>query len=290
MHQILIYGMILFDSINNENHIGGPPLNVALHMARMGQKPWLISAVGEDALGEQAREILKNENVSDHYVKTDSHQTGQSVAYIDDAGIPSFILQSNVAYEYITLPEEKIIALAKNEYDLLYFGTIEQESEVSRRTLKRLLNDLSFKHTFYDINLREGHYSKNVIDFLFGHTDILKLNDEEIFLINKIFDLGLYNEQDIIDWLFKMYQFNIIIVTRGKNGASAYSSSSCRQNVEGLKVKVKDTVGAGDAFSAGFIAEYLESKNILEALKQGNRLGAFVASQTGSVPAIKDGF
>lgn len=287
MHDVLIYGMILFDSINNEDHIGGPPLNVSLHMARMGYMPQLVSAVGDDKLGALAREVLQNEGVSDQYVLTDAHETGQSIAHVDDKGIPVFDIKRNVAYEYIDLDEKVLTSLAQKKYDLLYFGTVEQQGEVTRGTLKRLLEQLSFEKKYYDINLREGHYTRELIDFLLQNANILKLNDDEVFLINEIFDLRKNGEQEIIDWLFREYRFNIVIVTRGKAGASAYSPQT-RQDVEGIKIEVKDTVGAGDAFSAGFIAEYLNSGNMLEALKKGNNLGAYVASQVGAVPAKKD--
>lgn len=281
---VLIYGMILFDSINNENHIGGPPLNVSLHLARLGYNPLLISAVGNDELGLSARETLKREGVSDQYVLTDGHKTGQSIAYVDNNGIPMFDIERDVAYEYIDLPDDLFASLTHKKYDLLYFGTVELEGKVTQETLKRLLQKLSFEKRYYDINLREGHYTRELVNFLLKNANILKLNDDEVFLINNIFNLYMNSETDIIHWLFKTYHFDIIIVTRGKDGASAYSSSA-RQDVGGIKIEVKDTVGAGDAFSAGFIAEYIKSGNVAKALTNGNRLGAYVAAHVGAVPA-----
>lgn len=283
MADILTYGMILFDSIDNEYHIGGPSLNVAAHIARQGLTPTFVSAVGQDGLGDMAMEFIKNEGLSARYIYKNRRPTGRSVAVIDENGIPTFDIKREVAYEYIELDEDDVKDLSGKKYDLVYFGTVEQQGEVSLNTLKRLLENVNYKKAYYDINLRKGHYTRGLVEELLSYADILKLNDDEVSLINEIFDFGLNTEEQIVNRLFQDFKFDIIIVTRGDKGASAYTPESVF-SVGGIEVEVKDTVGAGDAFSAAFIAEYVKSGDIASAVEKGNRLGAYVASRAGAVP------
>jgi len=285
MNNVLVFGMILFDSINGDNHIGGPPLNVAIHMARLGQAPLLISAVGNDELGSIARSILMEEGVSTEYIITDTHETGKAVADVDNQGIPVFDIKRDVAYDYITLSDDELDRLDHCRFDMIYFGTVEQRSKVTHSTLEVLLKRISFKDAFYDVNLRDGHYTREVIEFSLLHTSIFKLNDVEIMLLGQIFDLKLNNEKEIIDWLFDTYRISIIIVTRGGKGASVFTPEF-RKDVQGIKVAVKDTVGSGDAFSAGFIVEYMKSGDVCKAVVKGNELGAYTASHVGAVPKM----
>lgn len=275
--------MILFDSINGEYYIGGPPLNVTLHMARKGYSPLFISAVGDDDLGDVALKLLAEEGVSSQLIKIDTHETGKTVVDVDEKGVPTFNVKRYVAYEYIKLEEEEFERLSQENFDLVYFGTIEQTGETTAATLQQVLKRVPHAHVFCDINLRKGLYTREIIDYSLSNTTILKLNDVEIMMLDTIFNLGLKEEEKMVDWLFKTYKIEIIILTRGALGATTITPTS-RYDVEGIKVKVKDTVGSGDAFSAGFIAEYLETGDLLSATIKGNELGAYVASCDGAVP------
>lgn len=288
MADILAYGMILFDSIDNKYHIGGPSLNVATHIVRHGFNPTFISAIGDDELGDMALEFIENEGISQRYIYKNGHPTGRSIVAVNENGAPSFDIKREVAYEYIDLSDEIIKELSVRDYDLIYFGTVEQQGEVSLNTLKRLLKNINYKKAYYDINLRKGHYTRKLVEELLSFADILKLNDEEVILINELFEFNLDSEKQIVKRLFEAFNFDIIIITRGGNGASAYTQEN-KYNVNGIEVEVKDTIGAGDAFSAAFITEYVKSGDIKNALEKGNGLGAYVASCVGAVPDYKRG-
>lgn len=275
--------MIIFDIIKNREYIGGPALNVSLHMSMGGHTPVLVSAVGRDKLGGIAKRILAENNVSTEYIRTDpDHETGRVCVTLDKNGTPEFDIKRKVAYDYITLTGRQIAALARNTFDVLYFGTVVQRSCVTADTLRTILGKVPCRFRFYDINLREGHYERETIDFSLLHTDIFKLNEHEVFALVRIFDLKLNREEEIIAWVFAQYSVQIVVVTKGEGGVSVYTPDG-RKDIAAIKVKVKDTVGAGDGFSAGFIMDYLKNEDVVHAAEKGNELGAYVASRTGAV-------
>jgi len=289
MAQTLLYGLILFDIIEGKKYIGGPAINIALHMAYHGYFPTLVSCVGEDELGDIAKNLLMDNHVSIDYVNTNNeHETGWVNVFLDGGGNPSFEIIRPVAYDFISLSDTQIKNLSQVPFDIVYFGTVVQRNEISQETLKKLIQIIPAKEFFYDINLRPGHYSKDVIDFSLQHTDILKLNEEELFQLADLFSIEKWNESSLINWIFDSYPSEIILLTRGENGVSVYLRDK-RKDIKGIKVKVKDTVGSGDAFSAGFIMEYLRSGDIMLAAKKGNELGAYVATKSGAVPELDAG-
>ncbi len=288
MSDTLLFGLILFDIIEGKKYIGGPAINIALHMAYHGVRPTLISSVGDDELGEISKKMLDDNGISTDYIKTDyQHETGKVNVILDSSGNPTFDLQRQVAYDFITLTDSQIEALCNTQFDILYFGTVVQRTPVSAETLKTIIQRVPHKIVFFDINLRKGHYTREVVDFSLQHTDIFKLNDQEVVEISNIFYLGLTEEKSIVDWVLKNYPIQTVLVTRGENGVSLYANGE-RHDFAGIKVQVKDTVGAGDAFSAGFIMEYLKSGDLMLASQKGNELGAYVAARSGAVPEIDE--
>jgi len=286
MPNTLLYGLILYDIIEGKKFIGGPAINIALHMAFNGERPTLVSCVGNDSLGEKAKKLLEDNDVSTDFINIENtYKTGTVPVFLDEKGIPTFEINKPVAYDFIDLTNEQMQKLSRTTYDILYFGTVVQRSETSAATLRKILNSVSYKSVFFDINLRKGHFTKEVIEFSLCQTNILKLNDQEIQWISEILGLGKQNEQEIIDWVFKQFPVKIVLLTRGENGASVFTPTE-RNDIAGIKVKVKDTVGCGDAFSAGFIMEYTKSGDSLLAAKKGNELGAYVAARSGAVPEI----
>jgi len=284
----LLFGLILFDIIEGKKYVGGPAINIALHMAYHGYLPTLVSCVGNDDLGSTAIRLLEDNHVSVNYVNTDfEHETGWVKVFLDNKGNPSFEIIKPVAYDFISLTDAQISALSKESFDIIYFGTVVQRNYTSKKTLKRLIREVPSREIFFDINLRPGHYSKEVVDFSLSHTDILKLNEEELLQVADLFDVESTNEAYLIEWMFRKYPSRIILLTRGENGVSVFTPGA-REDIAGLKVKVKDTVGSGDAFSAGFIMEYLNSSDVILAAHKGNELGAFVATKSGAVPELDE--
>lgn len=288
MPSTLLYGLILYDIIEGKRFIGGPAINIALHMAFHGEQPTLVSCIGNDSLGNTAGKMLVDNHVSTDFIKIDNnHNTGTVPVFLDEKGNPTFEIIRPVAYDFITLTDRQLEELSRTSFDILYFGTVVQRTATSAETLRNILNSVSYNSIFFDINLRKGHFTKGVIDFSLRHTDIFKLNDQEILWVANIFGLETQDEQKIADWIFAQFPVSIILLTRGENGASVYTPSA-RNDIGGIKVKVKDTVGSGDAFSAGFIMEYVKSGDLMFAATKGNELGAYVAARSGAVPEINE--
>lgn len=288
MSGTLLYGLILFDIIEGKRFIGGPAINIALHMAFHGNQPTLVSCIGNDRLGDSVKNMLVDNHVSTDFIKIDNlHDTGTVPVFLDEKGNPTFEIIQPVAYDFITLTDKHLEELSRTSFDILYFGTVVQRTATSAETLRKILNSVSYNSVFFDINLRKGHFTKEVIDFSLRHTDIFKLNEQEILEIAAIFGLGTREEQEIVDWVFGQFSVRTILLTRGENGASVYTPG-VRNDFGGIKVKVKDTVGSGDAFSAGFIMEYLRGGDLMCAAQKGNELGAYVAARSGAVPEIDE--
>jgi len=288
MPRTLLYGLILFDIIEGKKYVGGPAINIALHMAYHGNSPTLVSCVGNDELGHTALSLLLNNQVSTEFVNTDiKHETGWVKVFLDNNGNPSFEIIEPVAYDFISLTEKQISTLSSDPFDIIYFGTVVQRTITSKETLKNIIEEVSAKEIFFDINLRPGHYSQEVVDFSLKHTDILKLNEEELLQVANLFDIESTDESNLIDWIFGEYPPKIILLTRGENGASVFTHRN-KKDIAGLNVLVKDTVGSGDAFSAGFLMEYLNSGDVMLAAQKGNELGAYVATKSGAVPELDE--
>ena len=288
MSGTLLFGLILFDIIEGEYYIGGPATNIALHMAFQGEHPTVISSVGDDKLGKVAEKLFTDNHVSTQYINIDhQHETGCVRVFLDDNGEPSFEITQPVAYDFITLSNEQFKELSKTTFDIVYFGTVVQRMKTNTETLSKILENISYKYAFFDINLRKGHINKDNVAFSLQHCDILKVNEEELALLGEMFKLEDQNEDAIIKWLFSSYSISYILMTRGENGASVLTPNQ-RNDIPGIKVTVKDTVGTGDAFSAGFIMEFLNSGDLLLAAQKGNELGAYVAARSGAVPEIQE--
>lgn len=288
MPRTLLFGLILFDIIDGKKYVGGPAINIALHMAYHGWTPTLISCVGDDELGRTAKGVLIENNISTEYIHTDiMHETGWVKVFLDHQGNPSFEIIKPVAYDHISLSDKQVSNLSQEPFEILYFGTVVQRNNKSQETLKQVIRNISAKEIFFDINLRTGHYSKEVVDFSLNHTDILKLNEEELLQVSELFSIDTKDETRLIEWIFNKYPSRIILLTRGANGVSVFTHDR-REDFAGHKVKVKDTVGSGDAFSAGFIMEYLSSGDVYLAAQKGNELGAYVATRSGAVPELDE--
>jgi fructokinase len=284
--RVLSFGEILFDFIEGEPMLGGAPLNFAMNLAKMGVHSSLLSRVGDDKLGRLALSEMISVGAKTQFVQIDTkNKTGTVEVHLIN-GLPKYTIHNNVAYDYINY-DEVAEKLEKKPFDLLYFGTLAQRNEVSNQSLSKLKNANNFKHIFYDCNLRTGFYSADLIIKSLRYCSILKLNIEELTEITQM----LYNESMPLEEACRIiatdFDLEIIIITAGDLGCYVYHANELIFE-KGLLVKVADTVGAGDAFSAGFVFKYLQSQNLRAAARVGNRMGAYVASSKGAIPTYSE--
>jgi fructokinase len=279
----LAFGEILWDIINGEEHLGGAPFNFAAHTAQCGDKAFIITRVGDDFRGIKAFNLCRKYGVDYSLVQWDEdHPTG-IVDVSLDAGQPDYDIITNVAYDFIEC-NEGLQNLNKYQFDVFYFGSLIRRNPVSAATLDYMLQNFSFHHVFYDVNLRKGGYSANIIDRSLHHCTIFKLNVDEVPVISRI----LFTENAGLEKFCQMIQsaypaITTIVITASDKGCYIYHERSLH-HLPGTKVEVNDAVGAGDAFSAAFMHMLTNGSTAIDAALVANQLGAFVTTQRGAIP------
>ena len=278
-------GEALWDCLPEGRKIGGAPTNFAYHASQFGFTSYAVSAVGNDALGDETIEALKVNGLNIEIPRVD-YPTGQVLVTLDDKGIASYDIKENSAWDNIPFTSE-IEALAK-QCKAVCFGSLAQRNHVSRETIYKFL-DATPRDCIrvFDINLRQHFYSKEVIQESLRRSNVLKINDEELEIVGHMFgypDLDIENKCRLI---LGKYNLDMLILTCGVNGSYVFSNVEI-SFIETPKVTVADTVGAGDSFTGSFVASILQGKSLQEAHSIGVKVSAFVCTQNGAMPAIPD--
>lgn len=281
--KVLSFGEILFDIIEGEHYLGGAPLNFAAHLAQLGANSSIYSRVGNDDLGKLSLQQIREFGVKTEFVQLDERHPTGTVPVEFRKGQPSYTIIDQVAYDYIQF-EGNFLWNAETAFDVLYFGTLVQRNDESRDTLQQLIKRKKFKHIFYDVNLRQNCYTPVIIRNSLKSCTILKLNDDEVNVLSNLFYSQTLSIEDFTEQVSLDYNILLIIVTAGEKGCYIFEDQQLHF-IAGYAAKVVDTVGAGDSFSAAFIYYYFREKNALQAADIANRLGAFVASSRGPLPA-----
>ncbi|WP_048109898.1 carbohydrate kinase [Methanosarcina barkeri] len=287
----LTFGEALFDIIKGSAHLGGAPLNLAAHLAKLGAKPAVITAVGRDQLGKKLLSQAEAMGIDISYILIDKKRpTGTVTVELQAEGIPVFKINKGVAWDEITPDEKEFEALSKEEWEVFCFGTLAQRSEENRKTLQRLFSEIKAKYFFYDVNLRTENYKKEWILSSLKHTTILKLNEEEASIISSFLSSTAGTCKPFTSYkafchlITENYpEISVICISRGPRGAAVYHKG-VYEEVGTTPVEVADTVGAGDAFSAGFLYTYLSGYGVSKAASIACILGTYVASKSGAVP------
>jgi fructokinase len=284
----ITFGEVLWDLIEGTENIGGASYNFAAHLAKLGVESYLISSVGRDELGRRAAEALKSHRISPDFLGTvDRAPTGTVSVELAD-GQPSYTVHEGVAWDLITLTEGQLQRIAAEEWDIFYYGTLAQRSEINRATIAELFGRIRARHRFCDINLRQHYYSRRVIEESLRQATIVKLNHEEADLIGEMFGLdGTEGDEAHARRIAEAFDVATLIITRGKEGALVLDADEFRR-IPVVPVEIADAVGAGDSFSAGFMYALVCGKSPFEAAEFGGALGSWVASCRGAVPDYSD--
>lgn len=282
---ILAYGELLWDLLPTGKALGGATTNFIFRINLFGDNGFLISKLGKDKNGEEAREKIMELGLAVHHVQTDPKlPTGTVPVTLDAKGTPEFVITPDVAYDHIMLTGDMLhlAALA----DCIYFGTLSQRAEHSRNTLYQLLKAAPQAVKFLDINLRKDCYTKESVTASLEAADILKINDEELLVLRTLLTLSGDTYRELALELLEKHRLRLVLVTLAEKGAFELTGIGHYSYDPGYLVKVQDTVGSGDAFSAGFMHEYLGGRTPEEALKFGNAAGALVATTQGGTRQI----
>jgi fructokinase len=281
----LSFGEILWDVFSDSRCLGGAPLNVSGHFARLGVDSAIVSAVGADELGREALQIMSAEGIDTSYVSELTEvPTGVTNVLLSN-GIPSYAFNEPCAWDRIMVEPEAMKKIAATEWDVFCFGTLAQRSKESEKTLREILGKITAKEVFFDVNLRKEFYSREIIEYSLMHCTIVKMNDEEWPVLAALLaPASMCEEAGFCEWLAMKYKLRGVLVTKGKKGVSAYFDGKVCNQVSGT-VPVVDTVGAGDSFSAAFLTSILRGCPVPEALSLASALADFVVSHAGAMPA-----
>lgn len=272
-------GELLWDIFPTGKRAGGAPVNFVYHATQLGAEGYAISAVGKDELGAEIIEELNKNNI-DYCIDFLTYPTGTVNIKLND-GLPSYTIVENVAWDHIPLTEKSIDLVKKA--DAVCYGTLSLRNEDSRKTIINILSYAPKESLrFYDINLRQHYYSKELIEELLELANVFKINDEELIVLKDLFNLK-DNDENVCKYFLDKYNLKYLILTAGDKYSVVYSQKECSR-IETPKVKVADTVGAGDAFSGAFVQGILSGKSLKEAHKQAVEISAFVCTQTGAWP------
>lgn len=280
MKKVVGIGEILWDMLPQGKQLGGAPANFAYHVCRLGGNGWAVSAISDDPLGNEINEILSTKKLHTALAEV-SAPTGTVQVTLDAAGVPSYDITENVAWDMI--PFTPALEEMAKETEAVCFGTLAQRSENSRNTIMKFISCMpadSLK--VYDINLRQNYYSEEIIRKSLEVSDILKINDEELETVSVL--LGLEGTQtERCRTLVDMFNLRLVILTKGAEGSDVVTSDAVHTIVP-EKITVVDTVGAGDAFTAAFIISYLRGDSVENAHKKAGEVSSYVCTKSGAMP------
>ncbi|MBQ8843254.1 MAG: carbohydrate kinase [Elusimicrobiaceae bacterium] len=273
-------GELLWDVFPTGKVAGGAPINFVYHATQLGSEGHAISAVGNDLFGTEIIQELEKNNIA-YLCETIPYPTGSVKVELKD-GQPSYTIIEDVAWDHIPL-SQKAIELVKKA-DAVCFGTLALRNNDSKETVETLVGYAPANALrFFDINLRQHYYSKELIAELLTKANVFKINDDEIKVIKEMFNLE-GSEDDICKWFLEKYNLRYVVLTAGDKYSVIYSPTEVSR-IDTPKVQVADTVGAGDAFSGAFVAGILAGKSLRESHEQAVKTAAFVCTKTGAWPA-----
>ena len=276
-------GEALWDCLPEGRKFGGAPANFAYHVGQFGWHSVVVSAVGQDALGDEILDIVRGVNL-DHRIARVAYPTGTVQVTLSGEGIPAYEICEDVAWDNIPWSDE-LEALAR-QTRAVCFGALAQRNAVSRQTILRFIDTMDQDtERIFDINLRQHFYSLEVIEESLRRATILKLNDEEIDVVSAMLSLTGSVEERCRQIIARYDRLQMVILTCGAIGSNVFTAGETSY-VDTPKVKVADTVGAGDSFTATFVAQYLKGKSIPEAHRIAVQASAFVCTQNGAMPVF----
>lgn len=286
MNEIVVgMGEALWDILPEGKKIGGAPANFAYHVSQFGFPSCVVSAIGDDALGKEIIENFTSKGL-DQLIAEVPYPTGTVQVEIDQTGIPLYDIKENVAWDNIPYTEH-LDALAKRT-KAVCFGSLAQRNVVSRETINHFLDTMPKDDDsliVFDVNLRQGFYNKEILCKSMQNCNILKINDEELIIVSRMFGYPGIDLQDKCWILLGKYNLKMLILTCGINGSYVFTPGNVSFQPT-PKVEVADTVGAGDSFTAAFIASILKGKSVTEAHTIAVKTSAFVCTQKGAMPIL----
>ena len=286
MNNIIVgMGEVLWDVLPEGKKIGGAPANFAYHISQFGLDSCVVSAVGDDKLGYEILDNFDKKKLN-YLIEKVPYPTGTVQVELDETGIPCYEIKEGVAWDNI--PYTPALEELAKKTRAVCFGSLAQRSIVSRETINYFLDvmpDGEGQYKIFDINLRQGFYTKDTLCNSMQRCNVLKINDEELVAISRMFGYPGIDLQDKCWILLAKYNLKMLILTCGTNGSYVFTPGVVSFQ-ETPRVPVADTVGAGDSFTAAFCASLLKGKSVPEAHKLAVEVSAYVCTQSGAMPEL----
>lgn len=284
-HPVIVgLGEVLWDLLPSGKQLGGAPANFAYHAKAMGAEAYAVSCVGGDELGDEIRQRIESLGLSGDYVAVDAeHPTGTVSVELDAQGKPSYVIHENVAWDFIA-PRPELIGLAART-DCVCFGSLAQRSPLSRTTIRDFVTSTPDGCLrIFDINLRQHYFNIDTIAPGLSWATVLKLNDEELPVLAELVSIQ-GTTREMLGTFCRRFGLDVIALTRGGEGSLLFTPEACSIQ-PGLPVRVADTVGAGDAFTAALAMGLLAGLELDAIAAAANRVATYVCSQNGATPAM----
>ena len=284
MISIVCFGEVLWDLYPDKKIVGGAPFNVFSRLHNLGNNVDFISSIGNDKLGNEILEHFNQNNYSNKFLNIDEkYETGSVIITLKN-GEPSYKILSNVAWDFIPLKASYDEILS--DLDILVYGSLASRNIGSFKTLKELTKQSKFN--ILDLNIRESYYDFEKVSSLVNSADFLKVNLEELELINQLFKFNISDTQNLIFKILKQFDLKYICVTNGEIESMIYDGKNF-EIAKSFQVDSIDNVGAGDNFLAALIDELLIKKNNLKSsLRIASAYGAITTTKNGAVPKINN--
>ncbi len=277
-------GELLWDILPDGRQLGGAPANCAYHAGQMGCESYIVSAIGNDELGDHISDEVQQLSIDTSFLqKSDENPTGTVSVEVDDSGSPSYIIHEAVAWDYINW-NERLRQLA-SKTDAVCFGTLAQRNTDSRVAIQDFLKSTKDDCLVaFDVNLRQSFYNKKTITESLSLANILKLSDEELPVVSDFLSISGSTEQRL-DQLIKMFNLKLVALTMGSEGSHLVTPSE-KSYMAATKVKVADTIGAGDSFNASLVTGLLQKLDLRTIHRVASEVSAFVCSSKGATPIL----
>ncbi len=282
-HNVLAVGEVLWDSLPEGLFLGGATFNVCCHLRSLGHTGVLLSSVGDDVLGEEVKRRMQMVDMPSFALGVVPDQpTGRVIVELDSSGVPTYDILAPAAWDFIEFGGEAARFL--QEAEVVVFGSLAQRSEKSRAAIRSAWKASALK--CFDVNLRPPYDDREVVLESLAAADFVKANDDELRQLSDWIGLTATTAPEMLDGLCGQFNIATFCVTRGGRGALLRNGGEIFEH-PGYDVVVADTVGAGDAFLAGFLDAYFRGEPPPEWLAWGNRCGAYVATARGATPPLE---
>lgn len=280
-------GEILWDVFPERRVLGGAPANFAFHARSLGAAAAVVSRVGTDELGDEIISEVDAHGVETRFLGRDpEHPTGTVSVSVDAGGKPAYVIHEDVAWDFITAGDDALAYVS--EADAVCFGSLAQRAPTSKQTIQRLLAGLpetSLK--VFDVNLRQSFYSSETIEASLASANVLKLSDEELPVVAKMAGVS-GSDEECLEELARRFSLRLVALTRGSEGSVLWSEKKVSTHPGVAPREMKDTVGAGDSFTAAAVMGVLSGHPLDRVNDQANRVASWVCSKDGAAPALPE--